>query len=193
MGGGGGQVVTKWHTGKGYFFTINSQMTSIDAIFICTYHTKKLNPWLNSSASCVVNYSRLSICQKDMESFEGDLSTVDIWQASETSHSKNSLGNFQDQYLAELLVQLSFDGEKCIWMLCKSKVAFLNLVTIHQSLFPLEFRAIGTIVKYHFKVIQSVVLILYKKLKNNYPNVASYIPKCAPQYCNLVTSLWLSC
>ena len=29
---------------------------------------------------------------------------VDIWQASETSHSKKSLGNIQHQYLAELLV-----------------------------------------------------------------------------------------
>ena len=28
---------------------------------------------------------------------------VDIWQASKTSHSKSSLGNFQHQYLAELL------------------------------------------------------------------------------------------
>ena len=29
---------------------------------------------------------------------------VDVWKASETSHSKSSLGNFQYQYLVELLV-----------------------------------------------------------------------------------------
>ena len=31
---------------------------------------------------------------------------VDVWQASETSHSKSSLGNFQHQYLTELLVNV---------------------------------------------------------------------------------------
>ena len=31
---------------------------------------------------------------------------VDVWQASETSHSKSSRGNLQHQYLAELLVNM---------------------------------------------------------------------------------------
>ena len=31
---------------------------------------------------------------------------MEVWQASETSHSKNSLGNFQHQYQAELLVNV---------------------------------------------------------------------------------------
>ena len=31
---------------------------------------------------------------------------VDVWKASETSHSKSSPGNFQHQYLAELLVNM---------------------------------------------------------------------------------------
>ena len=31
---------------------------------------------------------------------------MDVWQASETSHSKSSLANFQHQYLAELLVNV---------------------------------------------------------------------------------------
>ena len=30
------------------------------------------NPWPNSSASCVVNYSQLSACQGDVQPFEGD-------------------------------------------------------------------------------------------------------------------------
>ena len=61
--------------GKGYVFTKTSQMASIDAIFISTYHTKQLNPWPNSLASRVVNYSQLSACQGDMQPFEGNPST----------------------------------------------------------------------------------------------------------------------
>ena len=58
--------------GKGYVFTKTSQMASIGVIFTSTYHTKQLNPWPNSSASRVVNYSQLSGCQGDMQPFEGD-------------------------------------------------------------------------------------------------------------------------
>ena len=60
---------------KGYFNAKNSQMTSIGAIFTSTDHTNQLNPWANSSASYVVNYSWLSACQGNMEPFEGDPST----------------------------------------------------------------------------------------------------------------------
>ena len=52
-----------------------SQMVSIAAIFTSTYHTKKLNPWPNSSVSRIVNYSPLSTCLGEMEPFEDDLST----------------------------------------------------------------------------------------------------------------------
>ena len=53
------------------------QMASIGVIFTSTYHTKQLDEWPKSSASCslVVNYSRLSACQGDTQTFEGDLST----------------------------------------------------------------------------------------------------------------------
>ena len=34
------------------------------------------------------------------------LAPVDVWQASETSHSKSNLDNFQHQYMAELLVNV---------------------------------------------------------------------------------------
>ena len=47
-------------------------MASIVVIFTSTYHTKQLNPWPNSSASRVVNYSQLSACQGDMQPFESD-------------------------------------------------------------------------------------------------------------------------
>ena len=48
-------------------------MQSIGAIFIYKYHKRQLNPWPNSLASHVVNYSWLFACQWDMEPFEGDL------------------------------------------------------------------------------------------------------------------------
>ena len=43
-----------------------TQMASIGAIFTSSYHTKQLNPWQNSSASRMVNYSWLSGCQRDV-------------------------------------------------------------------------------------------------------------------------------
>ena len=81
-------------------------MASIGVIFTSTYHTKQLNPWPNSSASRVVNYSQLSACQGDMQPFEGDPHTCGRLTSLRTSHSKSSPGNFQHQYLAELLVNM---------------------------------------------------------------------------------------
>ena len=51
--------------GKGYVFTNNREMTTIGAIFNSTCHTKKLNPWPNSSASSVVIHCRMSVSQED--------------------------------------------------------------------------------------------------------------------------------
>ena len=68
---GGGWEVNEV-VGKGYVLTKTNQMASIGVIFTSTYHTKQLNPWPNSSASRVVNYSQLSACQGDMQPFEGD-------------------------------------------------------------------------------------------------------------------------
>ena len=60
---------------KAYIDTQNSQLASIDAIFTSTYHTKWLNLWLYSPANCVMNYSRLSAYQGEMEPFEDHPST----------------------------------------------------------------------------------------------------------------------
>ena len=82
-------------------------MASIGAIFTSTYHTRQLNPWPNSSASRVVNYSQLSACHAgDCSHLKVTRALVDVLQASETSHSKSSPGNFQHQYLPELLVNV---------------------------------------------------------------------------------------
>ena len=88
--------------GIGYIFTETSQMASIGAIFTSTYQKKQLNHWPNSSAICVVNYSRLSAYRGDMEPFEGDPSTCGCLKC----HSQSSLVNFQHQCLPELLVNV---------------------------------------------------------------------------------------
>ena len=72
---GWGQARSHKVAGKGYVFTKNSQMTSIGAIFTSTCHTKQLNPWPNSSVSCVVIHSWLSAYQGKMGPFEGHLNT----------------------------------------------------------------------------------------------------------------------
>ena len=61
--GGWEQVGSHEVVVKGYVSSENSQMASIGTIFTSTYHTKQLNPWQNSSASHVENYSWLSACQ----------------------------------------------------------------------------------------------------------------------------------
>ena len=52
------------------------------------------------------------------------MTTQDVWQASETGHSKSSLENFQYQYLPELLINdnvYSYRDEKCVLLLCAWK------------------------------------------------------------------------
>ena len=83
-------------------------MASIGVIFTSTYHTKQLNPLPNSSASYVVNYSWLSVCEGDMEPFEGDLNTRGHLTSLRNKPQQKQPGqvNFQHQYLAELLVNV---------------------------------------------------------------------------------------
>ena len=91
---------------KGYVFTKNSQIAFIGAILTSTYYTKQLNPWPNSSASCVVNYGWLFACQGDMEPLEGDQSTQRCITSLRNKPQQSSLGKVHHQYLAELLVNV---------------------------------------------------------------------------------------
>ena len=75
-------------------------MAYIDAIFTFTY---QLIPWPNSY---VVKYSQLSNCQGDMEPFEDDPSTRGCLTSLRNKPQESNLGNFQHQYLAELLVNV---------------------------------------------------------------------------------------
>ena len=76
------------------------------AFISSSYHTKQQNPWPNSSASHVVNYNWLSTCQEDMEPFEGDPNTHGHRTSLRNNPQQKQPGNFQHQYLAELLVNV---------------------------------------------------------------------------------------
>ena len=64
--------------GIGYVFTKTSQMASIGVIFTSTYHKKQLNPWPNSSASCVVNYSQLLLVKGICSHLKATHTLVDV-------------------------------------------------------------------------------------------------------------------
>ena len=127
-------------------------MTSIGAIFTSIYHTKQLNPWPNSSASCVVDYSQLSACQGDMKPFESDPSTYGhlTYLRSKPHYSKSNLGNFQHQYLPELLVNvynycLMVKSVSCCYV--HGRLLFSNLVTNKAfSSISVNFNSFATVV-----------------------------------------------
>ena len=128
--GGWGWVESHEVAGKGYIFTKTSQMASIGVIFTSTlYHTKQLNPWPNSSASRVVNYSQLSACQGDMQPFEGDPYTCGRLTSLRNKPQQKQRGQLSASipgWIVSQRVKLLVDGEKCVLMLCVWKPAFLR-------------------------------------------------------------------
>ena len=120
---------------EGYVFTRTSQMASIGVIFTSTYHTKQLNPWPNSSASRVVNYRRLSACQGDIQPFEGDPYTRVRLTSLRNRPQQKQPGQLSASipgWIVSQHVQLSFDGEKCVLLLCAWKPAFLRSGHIYE-------------------------------------------------------------
>ena len=104
-------------------------MASISVIFTSMYHRKQPNPWPNSSASHLVNYSRLSACQGDMKPFEGDLSTRGCLKSFRNKPQQKQPRQLSASIHASIVsqcIQLSFDGEKCVLLLCVWKLAFLK-------------------------------------------------------------------
>ena len=82
-------------------------MVCTGAIFTSIYHTKQLNLWPNSSASCVVNHSWPSACQEEMEPFKDHPSTSEYLASLRNKpQQKQPIGNFQHQYLPECLVNV---------------------------------------------------------------------------------------
>ena len=127
--GGWGWVGSHEVAGKGYVFTKTSQMASIGAIFTSTYHTKQLNPRPNSSASRVVNYSRLSTSQGDVEPFEGDPSTRGHLTSLRNKPQQKQPRQLSAPVLAWIVsqcTQLSFDDKKYVLLLCAWKASFLK-------------------------------------------------------------------
>ena len=115
--------------GKDYIFTKIRQKASIGAIFTTTYHTKKLNPWPNSSVSHVVNYSQLSAYQGDMEPFEGNPSTRGHLTSLRNKPQQKEPGQLSASIPAwsvSQCVQLLFGGEKCVLLLCAWELVFLK-------------------------------------------------------------------
>ena len=122
--------------GKGYVFTKTSHMASIDTISISTYHKKQLNLWPNSSTSHMVNYSHLPAFQGDMEPVEGNLNTRGHLTSLRNKPQQKQLGQLSASICALIVssyVQLSFDGEKCVFLLCVWKLAFLKSGHIYQT------------------------------------------------------------
>ena len=115
--------------GKSYVFTKPSKMASFGVIFTSTYHTKQLNPWPNSSASRVVNYSQLFACQGDMQPFEGNPYTCGRLTSLRNKPQQKQPGKLSASIPGGIVsqrVQLLFDGEKCVLLLCAWKPAFLK-------------------------------------------------------------------
>ena len=131
---GGGWEATKW-AGKGYVFTKTNQMASIGVIFTSTYHTKQINPCPNSSASHVVNYSQLSACQGDMQPFEGNPYTRGCPTSLRNKSQQKQPGQLSASIPGCIVcqhVQLLFDGEKCVLLMCAWKPAFLRSGYIYR-------------------------------------------------------------
>ena len=83
-------------------------MASIDAIFTSTYHAKQLNPWPNSSSTHIMISGEIIACcllVKVIWRWIKHSWTSDEPQIQATA-KLSSLGNFQHQYLAELLVNV---------------------------------------------------------------------------------------
>ena len=109
-------------------------MASICAIFTSTYHIKQLNPWPNSSASPVVNYSRLFACHGEMEPFEDHLSTHECLKSIRNKPQQQQPTFNTNSYLSELLVNtytncLVVKSVPC-YCVCGKRV-FSNPVTYH--------------------------------------------------------------
>ena len=134
--GGWGWAGSHEVAGKGSVFTKISQMASIGAIFTSTYHSKQLNPWQNSPASCVVKYSQLSAFQGDMQPFEGHPNThghlTGLRNKPQQKQPRQLSASIPACIVSQRL-QLSFNGEKCVLMLCARKVAFVKSGHIYPS------------------------------------------------------------
>ena len=77
----------------------------------------------------MVNYSQLSACQGDMEPFEGSPSTCGCLTSLRNKPQQKQPRQLSASIVAWIVsqcIQLSFDGEKCVLLLCAWKASFLK-------------------------------------------------------------------
>ena len=76
-----------------------------------------------------MNYSQLSACQGDIQPFEGDPYTCGCLTSLRNKPQQKQprqLSASIPGWIVSQRVQLLFDGEKCVWLLCAWKPAFLR-------------------------------------------------------------------
>ena len=98
---------TKWHLSVSFLPSHSTQSSEIHG------QTHQLIVWWNTIL--------LSACQGEPWSqFKATREIADIWQASETCHGKFNLGNFQNHYLPELVVNVYNNClmEKSVLLMC---------------------------------------------------------------------------
>ena len=80
--------------------TENNEMAFKGTIFTSKYwyHTKHLNAWSNSLASCVMNYCRLSALQERWSHLNTTRALVDVWPASEIATGKATRATFSQYF-----------------------------------------------------------------------------------------------
>ena len=101
MGAGSSSKVT----GKSYVFTKTHQMASIGAIFTSTSH--KAAKFMAKLISQSYSELQPTVClPRDMQPFEGNPSTHGHLTSLRNESQQNSSGNFQHQYLPELLINI---------------------------------------------------------------------------------------
>ena len=86
--------------------TENGEMASNGTIFSSTYISFKVAKSMVNLTSNMVIYSGCLLVQVRHSHLKTTQPLMNIWQALETSHSKSNLGNFQHQYLPEILVNV---------------------------------------------------------------------------------------
>ena len=89
------------------------------------------------SQSCgEILYSRLSSSHWDMEPVEGNLNTRGYLTSLRNKPQQNQPGKLSASIPALIVssyVQLLFDGEKCVYLLCAWKLAFLKSGHVYQT------------------------------------------------------------
>ena len=111
-------------------------MASIGAIFSSTYHTEQLSTWPKSPASHVVNRSQHSACQGEIEPFKDHLNTygylTNLINKPQQKHPRKLPAPIP-AYIVSYCVQLLFDGEKRVLLLCAWKSAFPKSIYINST------------------------------------------------------------